>query len=263
MKPAATVLLLLALCVVSGAGESEVLEGSVKADTLVNVEGPAVESSSLKPNRIQAKMRQLSERLALIYQRYLDTGGTADGRLSLEFDLGDDGYVKDCRVAEERLDDDELVDCLLENAATWYILPNRDEDNPGGVTITYTFDFSHVTLRIPVSVEPLNEGEPLPPMRRIWWIHKDLEGRIPQINEIYNVYLLASPGLEGEVKLGFILRHDGRVEEAELIEESVGAAGLVNDIITKVEGWRLSSLNDYGSEGDVRVVYTFTFTSAY
>jgi outer membrane biosynthesis protein TonB len=263
MKPHPQLLILILLTSVAAAGAAEVLEGEVEAVELTAVEGPAVASSSLKPNRINAKMRQLAERLELIYQRHLDAGNQTRGCLRLEFELGDDGYVAECRIVENRLDDDDLVGRLLDNAATWYILPNRDADHPGGLSITYTFEFSYIKVIVPVAVEPLEAGTPLPPGRRIWWIHNDIEGLLPQINEIYNVYLLAAPGLEGEIKLAFTLHHDGRVTDAALVEDTVGATGLVDDIIAKVSGWRLSALEDYGPEGDVRVIYTFSFNSAY
>ncbi len=261
---AASIALLVSLMPAVGAAEAvEIYQGRVEAAQLLEVAGEGAESSSWKPNRISAKLRQLAERLRLIYQRHLDSGGAARGELSVKFKLGDDGYVDAVEVIRERLGDEELLDELLDNMATWYILPNRDEDNAGGVSVFYRFDFCFTALYVPLAVEPLEPDGVVPPMRRLYWLNEEIAGRLVDINELYNIYLLANPALEGDVMLRFVLRHDGSIDGVELVEEDLGARGLVVDIIAKVDTWRLSGLDDYGPEGDVLVTYTFILNSAF
>lgn len=240
----------------------EVLEGTVEAAELLERHGPGLGSSSWSPGALNARIRQLTPRLQMIYQRHLDEGGTARGRLIVEMVLADNGYLERVAVVEDRLRDAALSKALLENIGDWYVLPNRDEKSPGALTLRYRFNFSYIVVQTPLAVESLSPDGEVPPMRRLYWLNNEINQRLKDINELYNLYLFGTPSLSGYISLEFALRHCGTIDNVVVVEETLNLQGLVDDIAAKVASWRLSPLADYGPEGDVRVTYTFNLTSA-
>ncbi|MCX7022841.1 MAG: AgmX/PglI C-terminal domain-containing protein [bacterium] len=241
--------------------DTEIRVAQVADEEVISITGPAVESESRLPNRINAKIHDLSSRLRYVYQEYLDAGGRVEGSLVLRFTIQEDGYVCDMEVVEESLRNQDLVDALVDKVSHWFFVPNRDEKHPGQVTCEYPFVFSNGVRYSPLDVRPLQAGAELHPRRRPYWIDKDINPQLRELEDIYDVYLLGNPSLSGTITFEFVIHDSGTVDRVSILENTTGAVSLAGDVATKIAGWKFSALEDSDTGHDVVVTYPIYFGS--
>ncbi len=241
--------------------DTEIRVAQVADEELISLTGPAAESESRLPNRINAKIHDLSSRLRYVYQEYLDAGDRVEGRLVLRFSIKEDGYVCDVEVVEESLRNPALVDALVDKVSHWFFVPNRDEKHPGRVTCMYPFIFTNSVRYSPLEVRPLREGAELHPRRRPYWIDKEINPQLGELEDIYDVYLLGNPHLSGTITFEFVISDSGTVERVDVLDNTTGAVSLAGDVAKKIAGWKFSALDDADSSQDVVVTYPICFGS--
>lgn len=79
---------------------------------------------------------------------------------------------------------------------------------------------------------------------------------LPGIENVYNSTLKKNPNLgSGKVTLKFTITSSGDVTSVETVQNTIGAPGLSNAIISRVRSWRFPPV----SGGDVTVIYPFVF----
>ncbi|MCD4734374.1 AgmX/PglI C-terminal domain-containing protein [bacterium] len=226
-----------------------------------SVSGEAAESSSRSENRLSVKIRNLTPRLVNLYQRYLDSGGMAKGEFKLSLTIGEDGYVEAVTVLRDRLNDADLAEQAAEMVATWFLGENQDEEHPGSVVCVYPFIFNFRTYYSPIVVVPLDSARELHPLRRAYWVEKEFSTGISDLVNIYNIYLMSSPDLEGTITVEFTLQHDGTVDNTQIVGNTTGSTSLASDIADRINEWRLSALKDADFTADVTVTYPLEFGS--
>jgi len=241
--------------------DTEIRVAQVADEEVIALTGPAAESDSRLPNRINAKIHDLSSRLRYVYQEYLDAGGRVEGSLVLRFTIQEDGYVCDVEVVEESLRNPDLVDALVDKVSRWFFVPNRDEKHPGRVTCVYPFVFTNGVRYSPLEVRPLQAGAELHPRRRPYWIDKDINPQLGELEDIYDVYLLGNPRLSGTITFEFVILDSGAVDRVSILENTTGAVSLAGDVATKISGWKFSALEDSELGHDVVVTYPIYFGS--
>jgi len=241
--------------------DTEIRVAQVADEELISLTGPAAESESRLPNRINAKIHDLSSRLRYVYQEYLDAGGRSEGRLVLRFTIKEDGYVCDVDVVEESLRNRELVGALVDKVSRWFFIPNRDEEYPGRVTCVYPFVFTNTVRYSPLEVRPLHDGVELNPHRRPYWIDKEINPQLRELEDIYDVYLLGNPRLCGTITFEFVIGDAGAVDRVDVLENTTGAVSLAGDVAKKIAGWRFSTLENPDAGNEVVVTYPIYFGS--
>ncbi|OGD78279.1 MAG: hypothetical protein A2Y64_03300 [Candidatus Coatesbacteria bacterium RBG_13_66_14] len=241
--------------------DTEIRVAQVADEEVISITGPAAESESRLPNRINAKIHDLSSRLRYVYQEYLDAGDRVEGSLVLRFTIQEDGYVCDVGVVEESLHNPDLVDSLVDKVSHWFFVPNRDEKHPGRVTCVYPFVFTNSVRYSPLEVRPLRDGAELHPRRRPYWIDKEINPQLGELEDIYDVYLLGNPKLTGTITFEFVIGGAGTVDRVDVLENTTGAVSLAGDVSKKISGWEFSSLEDTNSGHDVVVTYPIYFGS--
>jgi TonB family protein len=259
LRRALPIVLFVLFC--AALADTEIRVAQVSDEKLISLTGPAAESDSRKPNRITAKIHDLSSRLKYVYQEYLDAGGRVEGSLVLRFTIKEDGYVCDVEVVEESLRDRDLVNALVDKVSRWFFVPNRDEKHPGRVTCVYPFVLTNGVRYSPLEVKPLREGAELHPRRRPYWIDKEINPQLGELEDIYDVYLLGNPKLSGTITFEFVIRDSGAVDRVSVVENTTGAVSLAGDVATKISGWRFSPLEGSDSGHDVVVTYPIYFGS--
>jgi hypothetical protein len=259
LRRALPIVLFVALC--TAHADTEIRVAQVADEELISLTGPAAESESRLPNRINAKIHDLSSRLRYVYQEFLDAGARVEGRLVLRFGIKEDGYVCDVAVVEESLHNPALVDALVDKVSRWFFVPNRDEKHPGRVTCVYPFVFTNSVRYSPLEVRPLHEGAELHPRRRPYWIDKEINPQLRELEDIYDVYLLGNPRLSGTITFEFVIRDSGAVDRVDVLDNTTGAVSLAGDVAKKIAGWRFSALEDSDSSHDVVVTYPICFGS--
>jgi len=252
-----TVLIIVALVAVTLAGTN--IRVAQVADRDCSVSGEAAESSSRTESRLAVKIRNLTPRLVNLYQRYLDNGGTAKDELKLSIAIGEDGYVEEVTVLGNRLNDAELTGQVAEMVGTWFFGENKDTEHPGSVVCIYPFVFNFRTYYSPIVVTSLDSSVELHPLRRAYWVEKEFRTGISDLINIYNIYLMSSPDLEGKITVEFTLRHNGTVENTQIVGNSTGSNSLASDIANRINEWQLSTLKDADSTADVTVTYPLEF----
>lgn len=242
--------------------ETEIRMAQVADEDLISIEGPAAESDLRKPNRITAKIHDLSSRLVYVYQEYMDAGGRAEGRLVLRFTIKEDGYLEGIEVVRETLREPELVEALTDKLSRWFFVRNRDAEYPGTVTCTYPFVFTCRVYYSPVEIKPLRDGVELHPRRRPYWVDKEITPHLVELEDIYDVYLLGNPSLSGTITVEFVIRNTGVVDRVTVIENTTGAVSLAADVAAKIAGWEFNTLAESDARNDVIVGYPIYFGSS-
>lgn len=259
LRRALPIVLFFAFC--AALADTEIRVARVADQELISSTGPAAESDSRLPNRINAKIHDLSSRLEYVYQEYLDAGGRVEGSLVLRFTIKEDGYVCDVKVVEQSLRNPDLVDALVDKVSHWFFVPNRDEKHPGRVTCVYPFVFTNNVRYSPLEVRPLREGAELHPRRRPYWIDKEINPQLRELEDIYDVYLLGNPRLSGTITFEFVIGDAGTVDRVSVLENTTGAVSLAGDVAKKISGWKFSALEDTDTDHDVVVTYPIYFGS--
>ncbi len=254
------ILLILLVLVTLALAGTEIRVAQV-ADRDCSVSGEAAESSSRSTSRLSIKIRNLTPRLLNLYQSYLDSGGTASGEFKLSITIGQNGYVEEVTVLRDRLNDAPLAELVSARVATWFFGENQDEERPGSVVCVYPFVFDFRTYYSPIVVVPLDSTVELHPLRRPYWVEKEFRTGISDLVNIYNIYLMSSPDLEGTITVEFTLRHNGTVDNTRIAGNTTGSASLASDIANRINEWQLSALSAANSLDDVMVTYPLEFGS--
>jgi hypothetical protein len=259
LRRAVPIVVLFALNV--ALADTEIRVAQVADEELIDLAGPAAESDSRRPNRITAKIHDLSSRLRYVYQEYLDAGGRVEGSLALRFTIKQDGYLEGIEVVRETLREPGLVRALVDKVSRWFFVPNRDEGHPGTVTCIYPFVFTTRVYYSPLRVSPLTDGAELHPHRRPYWVDMEINPQLADLEDIYDVYLLGNPRLSGTITVEFVVRHTGAVDRVSVVENTTGAKSLAGDVATKISGWEFSALEGGEERHDVLIGYPLYFGS--